>query len=104
VRNRVLADAIAGSPDDVVISSVWWAATTAAPAYIDKKILYAGSADHPLPPLLERMRAENIHTFTLVGYTPNDLLSFAWEAGFYPVEGTEQRTAHGLFLRRYIRP
>lgn len=100
--NRRLADALEQTPDEVIVSAVWWAPLNAAPAYFRKKILYAGDADHPAGPLFERMRAANVRTYTLLGFSPLNLSDFSRPLGYVPLANTHQPTVFGLHLNRYL--
>jgi hypothetical protein len=101
-NNRAMADAIRQCPDDVVVTSVWWSSMNGAPAFFDKKILYAGDSDHPAPPLFERMRAHGVKSYTLVGFSEWDLSAFAGPLGYLPVQGTDRRAPLGLAMGRYM--
>lgn len=103
LRNRVLGDAIASAPDDVIVTAVWWAAMNGAPSYNKKKILYAGDAEHPATPLFGRMAASGVRTFTLIAPEPYNLADFAQPFGYFPIEGTIRQTSHSLYLNRFGR-
>jgi hypothetical protein len=102
--NRRLADAIAAAPDEVVVSSVWWAPLIAAPVYGRKQILYAGDPDHPAVPLFFRMRQADVPGYTLIGYDPYDLSSFALQAGYLPVANSAEPASVRLWRARYAVP
>lgn len=101
-NNRAMADAIRQCPDEVVVTSVWWSSMNGAPAFFDKKILYSGDAEHPAPPLFQRMRAQGVRSYTLVGFSVWDLSAFAGPVGYLPVQGTDRRAPLGLAMGRYM--
>jgi hypothetical protein len=97
-----LARAIEAAPDRTVVTSVWWAATSGAPAYPKKQIVSAEDEQHPAPELFGRMRAENVRTFTLLGRGLNDLIDFAIPAGYVPIRDSQRATPMRLITRRYM--
>jgi hypothetical protein len=97
-----LARAIESAPDEVIVTTVWWATTMAAPAYPAKKIVSAEDAQHPAPQLFARMRAKGVRTFTLLGWTADDLLLFALPEGYVPVRDTQRAAPMQLKTRRYF--
>lgn len=103
VRNRVLSDAIASAPDEIIVSTVWWAAMSGATAYNQKKILYAGDPDHPAGPLFSLMAQRGVRTFTLVAPDPRNLSDMARPLGYIPIRGTVRPASYGLYLNRFGR-
>jgi hypothetical protein len=101
VDNRSLAEAIASVPDEVVVSSVWWAPVNGAPGYFDKKIVFAGDPEHPAPPLFTRMKEQGVRTYTLLGYSPHDLGAFALQSGYFLMPESARRAPMGLSFARY---
>lgn len=101
-NNRRMADAIRQSPDEVIVTSVWWSGMNGASAFFEKKLLYAGDADHPAPPLFERMKAQGVRSYTLIGYSPWDLSNFSGPLGYLPVQGTDKPAPLGLAMGRYM--
>jgi len=101
-NNRAMADVIRNCPDDVVVTSVWWSGMNGASAFFDKKLLYAGDAQHPAPPLFERMRANGVRSYTLIGFSPWDLSTFSGPVGYMPVQGTDRQAPLGLATGRYM--
>lgn len=100
-ENHQVALAIERAPDKVVVSSIWWAAMNAAPAYMNKQILYAGDPSHPATPLFAQMRAAGIKSYTLVGTAPDELSFFSGPFGYRPIPNTVQATSLNLRLNRY---
>lgn len=101
-NSGALARAIEQTPDQVVVTTVWWAATMAAPAYPAKQIVSAEDAAHPAPPLFARMRARGVRAFTLLGFSPDDLVGFAIPQGYVPIRDSQRRAPFNLWTRRYF--
>lgn len=105
VRNRIMTDDIARAPDEVIVSTVWWAPMNAASAYNQKKILYAGDRDHPAPPMLLRLARAHVPTFTLLSPDPDAMTELADLFGYAPIPGAARPTSNNLYLNRFaLRP
>ena len=101
-NNRALADAVALLPDDVVVCSSWWAPMNGAPSYYDKKLVFADQT-HPAPALFERMAAQGVRSYSLLGFSAWDLSRFSAPSGYMPVYGTDRKLPLGLATGRYTR-
>jgi hypothetical protein len=103
VRNHILTQDIAKTPDEVIVSMVWWAPVNAAAIYNQKKILYAGDSEHPAPALMLRLANANVQAFTLLSPNPNDLAGVAGAFYYVPVRGAIRPTSQNLYFNRFVR-
>ena len=97
-----LARAIEAVPDREIVTSVWWAATSGAPAYPKKQIVSAEDEQHPAPPLFARMRAQGVRTFTVLGRDLNDFIPYAIPEGYVPIRDSQRYAPMHLITRRYM--
>jgi hypothetical protein len=100
-NTRRLTDAVLRNPDEVIVTTVWWAPLNMAPAYPEKKLVFAGDVEHPAPQLFTRMRAQGVRTFSVLSYNPEDLMAFAIPVGYAPIEGATQELPLRLWTQRY---
>lgn len=99
--NRRLTEAVADSPDQVIVITRWWAGVSAAPLYYRKWFVYA-DREHPAPPLFARMQQEGIKSYTLIGENPRELSDFSRPFGYVPVPGAADEVgAYRFYTNRY---
>ena len=104
-RSRQVADAIARSPDDVILTSVWWVPMNAASEfYGGKRILFANGPTYATFPLFQRLRQAGVRSYTLLGFGPTDLFDAAVLAGYEAIPGAARPGPFGLQLNRFGLP